>query len=145
MRKRRGVNPKDRFAATKVSLTKFPAVALVHGARAMMDGARKYGAYNWRSKPVIASIYIDAAMRHLLDWYEGQQNAKDSGVHHLGHALACAAILLDAEENGCLVDDRPICGDPDLLANVLERLSVGRSKIKTPQNTSRRKGGQRPL
>lgn len=100
-------NPKDLFGAKKVSLSKFPAVALAHGAHAMMDGARKYGAYNWRDKAVIASIYVDAAKRHIDNWFEGQKRAGDSKVHHLGHALACVAILLDAEATGSLIDDRP--------------------------------------
>lgn len=117
-------NPKDLFGSAKVSLTKFPATALAHGAHAFMDGVEKYGAYNWRDKPVIASIYVDAAVRHILDWFEGQQTAVDSGVHHLGHVLACAAILIDAEENGVLIDDRPVFNNPDVLDKLLERLSA---------------------
>lgn len=100
-------NPKDLFGAVKVSTTKLPAAAIAHAAHAMMDGARKYGAYNWRDKKVIASIYVDAATRHLLAWFEGEECASDSGVHHLGHAIACCAILLDAQETGNLIDDRP--------------------------------------
>jgi hypothetical protein len=102
------VNPKDLFGSKKVSITKLPAVAIFHGAHAMMDGARKYGPYNWREKSVVAHIYVDAAMRHLAAWFEGEEVAPDSGVHHLGHALACCAILLDAQENGNLIDDRPV-------------------------------------
>lgn len=118
------VNPKDLFGNKKVSFTKIPATALAHCALAMMDGAEKYGPYNWRDKPVIASIYIDAAVRHLLDYFEGQREAKDSMTHHLGHAMACCAILLDAEANGCLIDDRPICGNPNLLDDLLVNLSA---------------------
>lgn len=101
-------NPKDLFGAKKVSLSKLPAVAVAHGAHAMMDGANKYGAYNWRDKAVIASIYVDAAKRHIDDWFEGIKRARDSEVHHLGHGIACLAILLDAEETGNLIDDRPL-------------------------------------
>lgn len=101
------VNPKDLFGAKKVSLSKLPAVAVAHAAHAMMDGAQKYGAYNWRDKAVLASIYVDAAKRHIDNWFEGQRAASDSEVHHLGHAIACCAILLDAEATGNLHDDRP--------------------------------------
>jgi len=101
------VNPKDLFGSKKVSITKLPSVAILHGAHAMMDGAKKYGPYNWRDKEVIASIYIDAAIRHIQAWFEGEETAQDSGVHHLGHAIACCAILLDAQEMKKLVDDRP--------------------------------------
>jgi Domain of unknown function (DUF5664) len=106
-------NPKDLIGSTKVSISKFPTVALMHGAMALMDGAEKYGPYNWRDKDVIASIYVDTAYRHLMDWFEGQEKASDSKVHHLGHAIACLAILLDAQATGNLIDDRPLKYDED--------------------------------
>lgn len=72
-----------------------------------MDGARKYNSFNWRANKVQADIYVDAAFRHLSSWFEREEIAPDSGVHHLGHAMACLAILLDAQETGNLVDNRP--------------------------------------
>ena len=103
-------NPKTAFGVKKPSLSKIPPVALLHTAQAMMNGASKYGAYNWREKDVTASIYIDAAMRHLMAWFDGEECAEDSGVHHLGHAMASIAILLDAASGGNLLDDRPLEG-----------------------------------
>lgn len=129
-------NPKDIFGAVKVSISKFPTVALVHGAHAMMNGAAKYGPYNWRAKPVIASIYVDAAMRHLGMWFEREERAEDSGCHHLGHAMACCAILLDAQENGNLIDDRPT-GRKDRVKNLLNKLS---RDIKKRREKAARKG-----
>jgi hypothetical protein len=116
-----GQNPKDLLGIKKVSISKFPAVAVLHGAHAMMNGADKYGPYNWRDKAVIASIYIDALIRHVLAWLEGEENATDSDAHHLGHALACAAILLDAQETGTLVDDRP--NGRKIASKVLNRIN----------------------
>lgn len=101
------INPKDLIGAKKLSLTVLPDVAVAHANHAMQDGARKYKAYNWRSKDVGVTTYINAARRHLAQWYDGQETASDSGVHHLGHAIACLAILLDAQESGNLIDDRP--------------------------------------
>lgn len=113
-------------------MTKLPAVALVHGAHAMMDGAEKYGAYNWRAKKVVASIYVDAALRHITAWFEGEEKAKDSGVHHLGHAIACCAILLDGQETGNLIDDRPVTDENRaILTKVLERLQTEITARKT--------------
>lgn len=100
-------NPKDKLGEKKVSITKIPPVAILHTAAAMVNGADKYGPYNWREKNVISHIYIDAAMRHLMSWWEGEEKAEDSGVHHLGHVMACCAILLDAQANNNLIDDRP--------------------------------------
>ena len=115
-------NPKDILGAKKVSITKLPGIAQILGGRAMMDGARKYGPYNWRNKSVSAMIYIDAAMRHILAWQERQENATDSGVHHLAHALACLAIILDAQATGHMVDDRPQGGEA--LHALLDRLNA---------------------
>lgn len=74
---------------------------------AMKDGAEKYGPFNWRETDVRAEVYYNAAMRHLMQWFQGEDKARDSGVHHLGHAMACMAILIDAEQQGCLIDNRP--------------------------------------
>ena len=101
-------NPKDLLGVKNVSLTKLPPVAVLHAAHALMNGATKYGPYNWRDKAVRASIYVDACERHLNAWLDGEEDAPDSGVHHLGHAIACLAILLDAQEAGKLLDDRPL-------------------------------------
>lgn len=118
-----GPNPKDLIGAKKISISKLPAIGILHGAHAMMNGADKYGPYNWRDKAVQASIYVDAAMRHLTSFFEGQEIATDSGVHHLGHAIACCAILLDAQATGHLIDDRPVCGDPDKVDRLLQQLA----------------------
>jgi hypothetical protein len=104
-------NPKDLIGASKVPLSLVPAVAVSHAAHALADGRAKYGAYNWRQKKVQADIYVDACLRHIQRWFDGREElAGDSRVHHLGHAIACLAILLDAQETGNLVDNRPAAG-----------------------------------
>lgn len=103
-------NPKSAFGVKKPPLHLIPPVALAHEAMAMGNGAAKYGPYNWRENSVAASIYVAAALRHLLAWHEGEELAEDSGVHHLAHARACLGILLDAMEGGNLIDDRPLKG-----------------------------------
>lgn len=125
--KTRATNPKTLIGLTKVSLTKVPPVAIAHTAAAMMDGAHKYGAYNFRESDVEAGIYVDAAMRHLLSWYDGEEYAEDSGVHHLGHAMACEAILLDAISTGRLIDDRP---SPGQMSELLKALTLETKKEK---------------
>lgn len=86
----------------------------------MEDGAVKYGPYNWRQNKVICSIYIDAAMRHLQQFMDGEECASDSKKPHLGHALACLGIIVDAKETGNLVDDRPTAGAASRLIAGLE-------------------------
>ncbi|MEP2533501.1 dATP/dGTP diphosphohydrolase domain-containing protein [Shimia sp.] len=100
-------NPKTRLGQAKPGISSIPPIALLHCGRGMDDGKEKYGLMNWREHEVSASVYYNAAFRHIAAWYEGEQNAPDSGVHHLGHVMACCAILLDAEAQGKLNDDRP--------------------------------------
>lgn len=103
-------NPKDLIGIRKVQLGLLPAAGKIAGALAMQDGAAKYGPYNWRSTEVNLTIYLDAIERHLLALRDGEDEARDSGVHHLGHIIACASIILDAQETNNLVDDRPVEG-----------------------------------
>lgn len=103
-------NPKTVYGVAKPPMHVIPPTALIHLGQAMANGKQKYGAMNWRDKKVTSSIYYDAAMRHLMAWWDGENNAEDSGVHHLGHAMACLAILLDAKSVGMLNDDRPTKG-----------------------------------
>lgn len=103
-------NPKTVLGLKKPAMSSVPPTALIHLMRAMADGRRKYGLMNWRENRVSSTIYYDAAMRHLMAWFDGEQTAIDSGVHHLGHAMACLAIVLDAEATGNLNDDRPTPG-----------------------------------
>lgn len=117
------VNPKDLLGIQKVDITAIPTTAIIVEAASMMDGVKKYGHHNWRSKKVIARIYIAAALRHIFAWEEGEELAADSGVHHLGHARACLGILIDAQRTGNLVDDRPTIGDGKTAATLMEELS----------------------
>jgi 5'(3')-deoxyribonucleotidase len=115
-------NPKDLLGIKKPQLHLVPRSAIIRMAQAMADGAAKYGPYNWREKAVRATVYQSAADRHLAAWLDGEDHATDSGYHHLAHAAACLAILIDAIETGNLVDDRPTPGAAGrLIAELTEK------------------------
>lgn len=101
-----GVNPKDAIGSGKLPLHLWPETATIMGSLGLLEGMLKYGRSNWRASPVRASIYVDACKRHLNAWFEGEDCAPDSGLPHLAHALACLAILVDAQAAGSLADDR---------------------------------------
>lgn len=103
-------NPKDAIGASKLPLHLWPTTATAMGCIAMAEGALKYGRSNWREAGIRASIYVDACKRHLDAWFEGEAVAPDSGVPHLANALACLAIIVDAQAAGKLVDDRAYNG-----------------------------------
>ena len=78
----------------------------------MMNGAEKYGPFNWRDAPISYRPYLAAAMRHLASCLDGEDFSQDTvlaelPVHHLGHVMACCAIALDAIECGTMNDNRP--------------------------------------
>lgn len=100
-------NPKDAFGSAKVPLGLVPDTITAHVALAFLEGALKYGRYNWRIAGVRASIYNDAMERHRKKWWNGENCDKKTRVKHLASIIACAGILLDAELCGKLNDDRP--------------------------------------
>ena len=77
-------------------------------ALGMMEGGIKYGKHNYREVGVRASVYYDATMRHLDDWYVGKPIYHESGLSHLSKALSSSQVLLDSMVKGNWVDDRPI-------------------------------------
>lgn len=105
-------NPKTARGAKKPDLSVVPPSALLHLATAMMNGADKYGPFNWRDQPVSSRVYVAAAMRHLASYLDGEDFSADTieagkPVHHLGHVMACCAIILDAGHCQTLNDNRP--------------------------------------
>lgn len=101
-------NPKDALGIKKAPLHAVPCQPLYEVGLAMMEGGRKYGTHNYRSVGVRASVYYDAAMRHLMAWWEGEDNDPDSGISHLAKAMACLFVYRDSELLGNAEDDRPI-------------------------------------
>lgn len=99
-------NVKTAAAVGKPTLSAVPPVALMALGAAMQDGANKYGKFNWRTTAVTASVFYDALHRHLLDWYNGEDFAPDSKIHHLAHLMAGCAIILDAIAADVFKDDR---------------------------------------
>lgn len=112
-------NPKDAIGSDKMPLHLWPETASAMGSLALLDGALKYGRSNFREIGVRASIYVDAAKRHLQFWFEGEDTDPDSGLPHLAHVLACVAILVDAGAADKLNDDRQVRGGYRELMNEL--------------------------
>lgn len=98
-------NPKKIFGLAKPSMQFVPPLALLQLSVAMGEGAEKYGPFNWREAPVEAGTYYSAAMRHWMLYASGETHDPKTGVHHLAYAMACAAIVLDAEAHETLLRD----------------------------------------
>lgn len=99
-------NPKDALGIRRTPFHLLPWPVLGELALALLEGALKYGANNWRTIGVRGSVYVSAAMRHVAQYEEGEDVDPDSGVHHLTKAIACLVIMRDAQRLGRFVDDR---------------------------------------
>lgn len=97
-------NPKQIVASNKLPLHLWPTTASAMGCLGMLEGL-KYGRSNFRDSGIKASVYYDAARRHLDAWFEGEEMSKE-GVPHLSNALSCLAIIVDSMATNTFVDDR---------------------------------------
>lgn len=102
-----GTDPKGEAGSKKAPMWLLPPFGLEQQAWAHKDGSDKYQPYNWRKTKVCASTYISAILRHWGKFLNGQNLDEHSGAHHLGHIAANCNILMDAQDRGCLIDDRP--------------------------------------
>jgi len=103
-------NPKTIHGQAKPSLTNVPPVAMFKVGQVMEVGAAKYGPYNWRDSRVTQSTYINAALRHIMEDWDGTDFDSETGLENLAHAAACLMIVLDARAQNCINDDRPTDG-----------------------------------
>lgn len=101
-------NPKDSVGIKKVPLSTVPAPVMMEVGLAMLEGARKYGRHNYREAGVRASVYYDALMRHMMDWWEGEDIDPDSGLSHVTKAIATLTVLRDSMIRRNWEDDRPL-------------------------------------
>lgn len=123
-------NPKDIIGSRKLPLDIVPDTLETMAAEAFLEGALKYGRYNWRIAGVRASIYYSATKRHMKKWWNGQNADKATRVHHLKSVIACVGIMLDAELFGKLEDDRPPCPDPDAMAELIDAMEAQVAHLK---------------
>src|SRR3990167_7482182 len=100
-------NPKDAIGSAKAPISTVSAPVIMEMGLGMLEGAAKYGRHNYRVAGVRASVYYDAAMRHLMAFWEGEDIDTESGIHHIGKALSCLSVLRDAMFQDKWYDDRP--------------------------------------
>ncbi len=111
-------NPKDALGCKKPPLSVIPCPVLYEIGAGMLEGACKYRRHNYRIAGVRASIYYDATLRHLMDWWEGEDIDPESGLHHISKAMSSLVVLRDAQMNDMVNDDRPPPAKAGWLARV---------------------------
>lgn len=101
---------KDWSGGTKYDTGKPPLSlidrhALEEIAQVLAFGAKKYDAHNWR-KGIQYSRLLDAALRHLYAFADGEDTDPESGLSHVAHAGCCVVFLLGMLHDMPSMDDR---------------------------------------
>ena len=101
------VDPKAQLGVHKFPMSVVPACVMGEIGVAILEGALKYGAFNYRKTGIEASTYYDAVNRHLKAWWEGEDHDADSGMSHITKAITTLVVMRDSMINGHLHDNRP--------------------------------------
>lgn len=102
----RGMAPKGtKNDEGKPKLALIPYVALEAEGMAFLYGETKYGKHNYK-QGMEALRLASAALRHVHKWIAGAELDEESGIHHLGHARASLAMLMELQRSDKLIDDR---------------------------------------
>ncbi len=94
-----------KFDTGKPKLSLLNSASLKLEADAMEYGAQKYARNNYRAGMEWTRM-IDAALRHITAFANGESIDSESGVNHIGHAKACLGMLAYYIENKVGKDDR---------------------------------------
>lgn len=124
-------NPKDAVGVLKYAMSYVSAPVLAEIAVGMTEGGHKYGRHNYRVIGVRGSIYYDATMRHLMQWWEGEDLDPDSGLSHITKAITSLVVLRDAMIQEMFNDDRPPKTKTDWVVDVNSRTKALDAKYPT--------------
>jgi hypothetical protein len=70
-------------------------------------GSTKYAPRNWEQGIRFSRLFA-SALRHMLQWWDGEDIDSESGLHHLKHAATNLLMIVEfIERNKTEFDDRP--------------------------------------
>ncbi len=110
----------------KAPLSLIPFEALEAEALVMRFGAEKYGRDNWRGGMEWTRC-IDAALRHIHAFANGEDSDPETGYSHLAHARCCLAFLLAYQVKELGTDDR-VGKQPPSIGTDKQPQSIGTDK-----------------
>jgi len=98
----------------KVDYSVIPWEVISMLAQAMMEGANKYGRFNFLEDDIEARTYIGAISRHMFGdpstgskgWANGEDIDEESGLPHTIKIMACCMLVEAAKMHGKLIDNR---------------------------------------
>ena len=87
-----------KYDGGKLMYSLIPPIATEALAKVLTFGAAKYAPNSWQTVKDGERRYLDALMRHLEAWREGETIDPESGLPHLSHLLCNASFLLHFEK-----------------------------------------------
>ena len=91
--------PGLKYDKGKTDLSLLPSKSLTDVANVLEYGATKYQRNNW-AKGIAYSRVYSAAMRHMMEWKDGQRHDPETMRSHLSHAICNLLFLLEYELSG---------------------------------------------
>lgn len=85
-----------KFDTGKPQLSLLPRGGLESASRALEFGLKKYGRDNWRGG-FNDSRLIDASLRHLTAFMNGERTDEESGLSHIDHALFSLMVIAEQQ------------------------------------------------
>lgn len=107
--------------AGKPPMSLLDRTALSQIAKVLAFGAKKYGMHNWRGGLEIHRL-LDAALRHIYAFADGENNDSESGLSHLAHAQCMLMMAQWMHRNRPDVDDRYQKVAYDIHAQVISKM-----------------------
>ena len=94
-----------KFDEGKAPMSLISNEFLTQVAMVMEFGKKKYAAHNWRqgfdwNRP------LDASLRHIHAFTDGEDKDPESGLSHLAHAACCLMFLIEFEKTHKHLDNR---------------------------------------
>lgn len=94
-----------RYNKGKLPMHLVPVTSIEGIAEVLRYGAGKYAERNWE-RGFEYSIPYACAMRHLTQWWKGEDLDAESGLSHMKHVLANIAMIVEFMETYPQGDDR---------------------------------------
>ena len=83
-----------KYDTGKVRMSLLPSGVLSIVLEVLELGAKKYAPDNWKHVENARTRYYDALHRHVEAWWNGEMFDKESGKHHLAHAICCCMFAI---------------------------------------------------
>jgi hypothetical protein len=91
------LNPSDKRDDSKIPWINLPWDAMQEVGEVIRYGTKRHGPRNWEIRDPKDADFVSAMLRHVIAYAQGLRIDKESGRHHLAHAVANALFVIHHE------------------------------------------------